>query len=166
MTLSEYDFRIIHIKGKENALADRMSRLLLEAMDFRRPEKQESALEIMNTITIQPGLRSVAVSSDEEARKRWEYWLADEWYALVVFLKLFGKLQGKDGGEDSLTLWRWWILKAAANQLINESDDYLLLAYIDRNGRWFWCVCASEVDKVLEWAHNCHSHYAADLMVK
>jgi len=128
LRLSEYDFRIIHIKGKENALADGMSRLPVEVMDFGRPGKEESALELMNAMGfttppttrvavkgltrnsvafVRPGTGEVAVALDEEGvDKRWEYWLADEWYAGVVFLKLFGKLREKDGGEDSLTVWR------------------------------------------------------------
>ena len=82
-----------------------------------------------------PGMSEVAVVSDEEgADKRCEYWLADEWYAGVVFLKLFGRLPKKDGGKDSLTVWRWWIRKAAAYPLIEEPDDYPLLAYTERNG--------------------------------
>jgi len=180
LRLSEYDFRIIHIKGKENALADGMSRLPVEVMDFGRPGKEESALELMNAMAFttlpttrvavkgpttnsvafaRPGTGEVAVALDEEGvDKRWEYWLADEWYAGVVFLKLFGKLREKDGGENSLTVWRWWTRKAAAYQLIDEPDDYPLLAYTERNGRRSWCVRESEVDKVLEWAHDCHGH--------
>ena len=53
LRLSEYDFRIIHIKGKDNALADGMSRLPREAMEFGRPGKEESALEVMSAD--QPG---------------------------------------------------------------------------------------------------------------
>jgi len=48
LRLSESDFWIIHIKGKENALADGMSRLPVEAIDFGRLGKEESALEIMD----------------------------------------------------------------------------------------------------------------------
>jgi len=188
LRLSEYDFRIIHIKGKENALADGMSRLPVEVMDFGRPGKEESALELMNAVGFttppttrvavkgltrnsvafaRPGTGEVAVALDEEGvDKRWEYWLADEWYAGVVFLKLFGKLREKDGGEDSLTVWRWWTRKAAVYQLIDEPDDYPLLAYTERNRRRSWCVRESEVDKVLEWAHDCYGHYAVDLTVK
>jgi len=144
-------------------------------MDFGRPGKEESALEIMDAEDIafrsnpeaQLVPNDVAIASDEEgADKRWEYWLADEWYAGVVFLKLFGKLREKDGGEDSLMVWRWWTWKAAAYQLIDEPDNYPLLAYTERNGRRSWCVRELEVSKVLEWAHDCHGHYAADLMVK
>jgi len=77
----------------------------------------------------------VAIAPDEEgADKRWKYWLADEWYAGVVFLKLFGKLREKDEWEDSLTVWKWWAQKAAAYQRIDEPDDYPLLAYTQRNG--------------------------------
>ena len=62
-----------------------------------------------------------------------------------------------------MTVWRWWIRKAAAYQLIDEPDDYPLLAYTERNGRQSWCIRESEVDNVLEWAHDCHGHYAADI---
>ena len=93
LRLSEYEFRIINIKEKENALADRMSRQPMEAKEFGRPGKEESALEIM--------------SADQPINdKRWEYWLEDEWYAGVVYLKLHGKLRAEDAGEDSLAVWR------------------------------------------------------------
>ena len=65
-----------------------------------------------------------------------------------------------------MMVWRWWIRKAAAHQLIEEPDDYPLLAYKERNGQRSWCVRESEVSKVLEWTHDCHGHYAADLTVK
>jgi len=77
---------------------------------------------------------------EEGVEEKWEYWLAEEWYAGVVYLKLFRKLWEKDGGEDSLTVWRWWIRKAAAYQLIDEPVDYRLLAYTELNGRQSWCV--------------------------
>jgi len=159
LRLSEYDFRIIHIKGKENALADGMSRIPVEVMDFGRPGKEDSALEIMSAGATEAELGG-------EAEKRWGYWLMDEWYAGVVYLKLYGKLREKDVGEESLTVWRWWIRKAAAYQLMDEPDDYPLLAYTERTGKQSWCVRKSEVDKVLEWAHDCHGHYAWDLTLK
>jgi len=59
-----------------------MSKLLMEAMEFGRPGKEESALEIMSAN--QP-------SND----KRWEYWLEDDWYTRVVYLKLHGKLRAE-----------------------------------------------------------------------
>jgi len=204
LRLSEYDFRIIHIKGKENALADGMSRLLIDALDFGKPGKEESALEIMDAKSViptvlttnsvaftapsttnlvafaallttnlvafaapsktnsvafaRPPTNSVAftaspipsvetdvsamISEEVEIAKKskggmeekWEYWLADEWYAGVVYLKLYGKLREKDAGEDSLMVWRWWIRKVAAYQLIDEPNDYPLLAYTEHNG--------------------------------
>jgi len=38
--MSDYDFRIIHINGKENTRVDGMSRLLMEAMEFGRPGRK------------------------------------------------------------------------------------------------------------------------------
>jgi hypothetical protein len=95
LQLSEYDFWIIHIKGKENALADGMSRLPPEAIGFGKPGKEDSVLEMM---------AAENEEKKEEWEKRWEYWLSDEWYAGVVHLKLHGKLRAKDSGEDSLTV--------------------------------------------------------------
>ena len=46
----------------------------MEAMEFGRPGKEESTLEIMNV--------------DQPINdKWWEYWLEDEWYAGMVYLK-------------------------------------------------------------------------------
>jgi len=153
LRLSEYDFRIIHIKGKENALADGMSKLLIEAMEFGRQGKEESALEIMSAN--QP-------SND----KRWGYWLEDEWYAGVVYLKRHCKLHAEDTGKDSLAVWRWWTRKAAVYQLMDGVNHYPLLTYQERNGRQTWCVQNVNVNKVLFWAHDCHGHYSDDLTLK
>jgi len=195
LRLSEYDFRIIHIKGKDNALADGMSRLPKEVMEFGRPGKEESALEIMSAdhagaSANQPGTSAdqAGVSADHAGAnanqpgesadqagasakqpnndRRWGYWLEDEWYAGVVYLKLHGKLREEDAGGDSLAVWRWWTQKAAAYQLLDGINNLLLLTYQERNGRQSWCVRKSEVDKVLFWAHDCHGHYSADLTLK
>ena len=175
LRLSEYDFRIVHIKGKDNALADGMSRLPKEAMEFGRPGKEESALEIMSadqpgtsadqpgTGADQPGAGADQLSAND---KRWEYWLEDEWYAGVVYLKLHGKLREEDAGDDSLAVWRWWTRKAAAYKLLDGVDNLPLLTYQERTGRRSWCVRKSEVEKVLFWAHDCHGHYSADLTLK
>jgi len=83
-----------------------MSRLPMEAMEFGRPGKEESTLEIMNV--------------DQPINdKWWEYWLEDEWYTRMVYLKLYGKLRAEDAGEDSLAVWRWWTRKAAVYQLMD-----------------------------------------------
>jgi len=75
-------------------------------MDFGRPGKEESALELMNAVAFttppttrvavkgpttnsvafaRPGTGEVAVALDEEGvDKRWEYWLGDEWYCYTL----------------------------------------------------------------------------------
>jgi len=94
----------------------------MEAMEFGRPGKEESALEIMSAN--QP-------SND----KRWEYWLEDDWYTRVVYLKLHGKLRAEDTGEDSLAVWQCWTRKAAMYQLMDGVNHYPLLTYQERNGQ-------------------------------
>ena len=68
LRLSEYDFRVIHTKGKENALADGMSRLPVEAMDFRRLGKEESVLEIMDAenIAFRSNAKDIAFRTNAE----------------------------------------------------------------------------------------------------
>jgi len=71
LRLSEYDFQIIHIRGKENALADGMSRLPVEAMDFGRPGMEKSTLEIMDTedVACKSDAEDVALRSNAMATK-------------------------------------------------------------------------------------------------
>jgi hypothetical protein len=47
LRLSEYNFQIIHIKGRENVIADGLSRLPLDAIQVGASGREESCLDIL-----------------------------------------------------------------------------------------------------------------------
>jgi hypothetical protein len=152
LRLSEYDLQIVHVKGKENVLADGLSRLPVNSIPFGQPGKEESWVDTM------------AVSDEDARTERWRTWLMDDWYAGVVHFLVFGKLRVEDAGDGSLPVWRWWMRKIANYRLMDEDEDYPLLAYVERSGDQAWCVRKCEVEKALYWAHDCHGYYTTDLV--
>ena len=49
---------------------------------------------------------------------------------------------------------------------MDEDQDYPLLAYMERLGDQAWCVWKCEVDRALQWPHDCYGHYSVDLTIK
>jgi len=92
--------------------------------------------------------------------------LEDDWYGGVAHFLVYGKLRTKDAGDGSLPVWRWWMRKIANYRLMDDNQDYPLLAYVERSGDQAWCVQEREADRALQWAHDCHGHYSADLTIK
>ena len=154
LRLSEYDLHIVHVKGKENVLADGLSRLPADSIPYGRPGKEDSWSEAMG------------VSETDDRSERWKTWLEDDWYGGVAHFLVYGKLRTKDAGDGSLPVWRWWMRKIANYRLMDDDQDYPLLAYVERSGDQAWCVREREVDRALQWAHDCHGHYSADLTIK
>ena len=80
MRLLEFDIKYIHIPGRENVLADRMS-----WMQWIGNEGGEE-------IGAASSLEAAAVDTQELA-ELWKDWLEDRWYGGVVYYKLFGHLE-------------------------------------------------------------------------
>jgi len=90
--LSEYDIEYIHIPGRENALADGLSRMRVMESMFAEDGK-----------AFDGGLKVYAL--EEDSTSGWEEWLEDEWYGAVVHFKLFGDFSiYRDGNGEPLTL--------------------------------------------------------------
>jgi len=51
-------------------------------------------------------------------------------------------------------------------RLMDDDQEYLLLAYVERSGDQAWCVWKREADRALYGAHDCYGHYSADLTIK
>lgn len=79
---------------------------------------------------------------------------------------IYGKYRTTDAGDGSLPVWGWWMRKIANYQLIEDDQDYPLMAYVERLGDQVWCVQKHEVDRALQWGHHCHGHYSIDLTIK
>jgi len=96
--LAEYDVEYIYISGRENALADGMSR-----MRWIGEGSKETQL---GTI-----LEVLAVDREQLA-KQWKVWLEDKWYGEVVYYKLFGHLNDyRDEDGNPLSAYQRRIIR-------------------------------------------------------
>ena len=158
LPLSEYDLQIVHVKGKENVLADGLSRLPGDSIPYGQPGKEDSWSEAMAVSEGDPDA--------DNRSERWKTWLSDDWYGGVAHFLVHGKLRTKDAGDGSLPEWRWWMRKITNYRLIDDDQNYPLMVYVERSGDQAWCVRKREVNRALQWAHDCHGHYSVDLTVK
>jgi hypothetical protein len=158
LKLSEFDLKIVYVKGKENTLADGMSRLPARWIPQGGPWKEDSCLDVMALSEAGEEL----ARGRREKRRVWKEWIEDEWYGGVVWFRLFNEVRD---GEKSLSRWKWWARKAANFRLIGDPKDPQL-TYVERDGKQSWCVRSPDVNKALTWAHDCHGHFAGAMTVR
>ena len=79
--------------GKENALADGMSRMGLVSGAGKKVEEGDTL--------------AVLVVETEQLADEWKEWLEDDWYGEVVYYKLFGHLDSyRDRDGEPLSAHR------------------------------------------------------------
>jgi len=153
--LAEYDVEYIHIPGKENVLADGMSRMKCAHEEIEQGEVTEEVYEVL-------------VTEKEEAVEMWKELLEDLWYGEFVHYKLFGDFNSyRDADGEPLTAhWkRFMRLKPKPHRLlwtqpathatitgirISGASHYMTgalnrLLFVERNGKEGFCVRAVEV---------------------
>ena len=156
--LAEYDIEYIHIPGKENVLADGMSRMRCINGSGKELEV-ETILEVCEV-------------EREELASEWREWLEDKWYWEVVYYKLFGDLNDfKDENGTPLSARQRRLIrhKAKPYRLLPHSTDLQVakrLLFIERNGKEAYCVCTGEVESILYRLHDCHGHFAAGVLLR
>jgi hypothetical protein len=69
LRLSEYNFQIIHIEGRENVIADGLSRLPLGVIQLGASEREESCLEIL---LVDAGIDGIIKCANCKIGKEWE----------------------------------------------------------------------------------------------
>jgi len=104
--LAEYDVEYIHISGRENALADGMSRM--------RWDGEGSKVTTADTIL------EVLMIEKEQLAQCWKEWLEDDWYGEIVHYKLFGHLDNYSNGNGDP-------LSAHRKRLIRQKSKYYRL---------------------------------------
>jgi len=162
--LAEYDIEYIHIPGKENVMADGLSRM--------RDDRVEGGL-----VEVRKAPGEVAVVEKEEAMTAWKEWLEDEWYSEVTYYKLFGDLKtfrDEEGMPLSAYRRRLTRQKSKSYRLINTTqiaDQEGIaaklpnrLVYVERNGKEAFCVRQKQVPAILHYLHDCHGHFAAGIL--
>jgi hypothetical protein len=158
LKLSEFDLKIVHVKGRDNTLADGMSRLPAKWIPQGGPWKEDSCLEAMSISDAGKDYLRRKKSKED----RWREWIEDDWYGGVVWFRLFNEVQGE---EKDLKIWKWWARQAANFRLVEDSGAPML-TYVEKDGRQSWCVRKSEVNRALTWAHDCHGHFAEGITIK
>jgi len=144
----------IHIPGRENVLADGMSRM--------PGDRTEVGVCLVD-----------ALRRGEITMEGWERWLRDDWYGGIVHYKLLGSLErfvGSDGETPDRNRRR---------QIQRTARRYLLLVgtgpfpgagnkliYIERSGEHSLCVRKESVQSLLTQTHDCHGHFASGILVK
>ena len=97
---------------------------------------------------------------EKELRKRWESWLSDEWYCVVVEFRLF---KAFDVEADLPRSARLHLERKSAHFRLQMRGPVACLLYVERDGRESWCVHQEDVKGALEWAHDVHGHAAKGL---
>ena len=164
--LAEYDVEYIHKPGRENVIADGLSR-----MHYSGDSQARS----------RDGLKEVAAVEEEEVIKNWSEWLEDEWYGAIAHYKLFGDLEGfRDENGEPLTTHKRRLVRRNSTKyrLIDqptaetqepEQEGITVklprrLVYVERNGKEAFCVRRKQVPAILHYLHDCHGHFAAGIL--
>ena len=173
--LAEYDVEYIHIPGRENALADGMSRMRWIG-DGDKDAKTSTIHEV------------VAVETQQLADE-WKEWLEDKWYGEVVYYKLFGHLDDyRDQDGEPLSAHRRRLIRhrskpyrlllytvpigvAVTGAKVPSASHYTTkpenrLVFVERNGKEAFCIRAREVETILYRMHDCHGHFAAGVLLR
>lgn len=153
----------IHIPGKENVLADGMSRMRCTQEEFGEGKMAEEVNEVL-------------IIEKEEAVEMWKEWLEDPWYGEVVNYKLFGDFESyRDADVKALTAHRrrFVRLKSKPYRLLETqpSNHYTTKppnrwVFVERNGKESFCARAVEVESILYQSHDCHGHFAAGVLLR
>jgi len=166
--LAEYDIEYIHIPGKENVLADGLSRI----RDERGKEELAEAGKASG---------EVAAIEEQKTIAEWSEWLTDEWYREITYYKLFGDFDGfRDQDGLPLTTHKRRLIQmrsrsyrlidvTSANSLAVEPKSIVAklpnrLVYVERNGKEAFCVRRNQVPAILHYLHDCHGHFAAGIL--
>jgi hypothetical protein len=180
--LAEYDIEYIHIPGKENVLADGMSRM----------RKHEELAEGGKTSSTKFEVNL----AEAERTSSWLPWLKDEWYGPVVHYKLYGDFDSyTDSDSKPLTARKRRIVRQQSKsyRLLEcrtpdppmsdkgnitgiriagaDNSHYTTklenrLVFVEKNGKEAFCVRAPEVEAILYQLHDCHGHFAAGVLLR
>jgi len=177
---AEYDVEYIHVSGKENVLADGMSRM-------RKSENVLTEVEHAFGEKLEVNVTEAEHTSD------WGELLEDEWYGEIIHYKLFGELVSytDENGQPLTTRKRRLVrLRSKRYRLLHNrqphpptdnqtnirgiriSDGYITMrldnrvVFVERDGKEAFCVRAVEVESILYQLHHCHGHFAAGVLLR
>jgi transposase InsO family protein len=88
--------------------------------------------------------------------------LESEWYGAIVEYRLFAR----DQGDGSKSARKRLEKKAADFRLVDKKGAVPRLAYVERDGSQSWCLHPEQVNEALQYAHDCHGHFADAITLK
>jgi hypothetical protein len=151
----EYNYEIMHVPGKEVAVADGLSRLgkfpyIVRDCDF-------------------PTVVSCQVSdaSTNDAPSEWQLWMNEDWYRDVVYFKLHGEVPHNYTGQYRKAVTKRVAQNARRFKLVGPSEfEPASLAYIERDGSLARCIPRTAVAKALNELHEVHGHWSDDITIR
>lgn len=165
---AKFDYNITHIPGKDNPVADGLSRL---PKPVAKPtDGSEPTLLCLNIDTTSENLTLGTACSTEEIGQqlhdtweRFQKWAECEWYTHFVDMKTVGYI-GEDLGPMNKTRKRHAALKARRYVLVETEKP--MLGYRERGGRIARCMLPEEIPTLLSQLHDHHGQFAVQLVLR
>lgn len=176
LRMSEYNVEYNHVKGKENRIADGLSRMSRAVMDRTRGKYDDwedvAAIELANGGS-EEELESY---SDRNSEEDWGGWLKDNWYGDIIWYKLSSQLLAKGWSDKEMrrikrNAVKYVLLiggrKQGGAMTVEERQKCSSgLLYREVTGELARCIRRSEVDNILVKYHDSHGHFAKDMMLR
>ena len=158
--LAEYDVEYTYLTGKNNTIADGLSRM--PESYFKQIGKNHGGSEgdkIGKKKEL--GLMKGELVVELDKGLQWEPWKRMEWYGEVVTFKLRGHFRGR----DSTAAGRRKVQMHVKRFLLFDGEKRMGLFYRELAGRMPLFVLPDDVDGVLTRYHNCHGYFASRLLL-
>lgn len=142
--MSEYDVEYYYINGKENGIADGLSRMPEQGMNLPPTIHEQWEADVAMTETI-PHI--------------WKEWELDDWYGDVVEYKLTGMLSREPWKSNKN-------IKLKAARFVMMEGATATLLYRENSGELAKCIRQGQVESVLRRSHDSHGHFSGNMTLK
>lgn len=151
----EFNYEIMHVPGKEVAVADGLSRMGTFPYTVRECDFP----------TVVSCLADDVVPNDTE--EEWKKWLDEPWYRDIVYFKLHGEIPLSYEGPYRKTATKRIAQNARRFTLVAATEfEPASLAYIEKDGSLARCIPQSGVSFALNELHEVHGHWSDDITIR
>ena len=184
LALSKFNLNIIHVSGRELAIADDLSKIIdysfsslfnfeftmmiFSVTDDPVTTNGEQSLLNNSFFSLADHLsriagNSITTSDDtssitkEDWRVIWQEWLDDFWYANIVKYKIRDVIKSNSFLLETIHKMSE---KKTKRFLLIESKNFRELAYIEKSERYSRCLHIGEVTQILVLLHNVCEHFS------
>lgn len=159
--LGEFDHEIMHIPGKQMAVADGLSRM--RHFPYVLRDKIDLPTLVSCATEDAPGVEQQTMT-EESTQQRWKPFLDDPWYSDIVAYKLSGRVSEKFTGH---------FRKAAEKRIGRQALRFVLidgeepaLSFLERDGSHARCILKTAVPETLYALHETCGHWSYDIAIK